>query len=935
MVETSAVGVRLLGPVDVTIQGAPRRLSGLRRKAVLAVLGLHPGEVLSSDRIVNIVWGERPPATVLSALQNCVGHLRGLLGDRSRIVTSATGYALDLPADAIDVGRAESLILESRADTEPAGRAAVLGTALDLWRGVSLSDVLEVPWLAEQSRRLERLRANASALLIDVRMALGEHTQLVSELERLIDAHPFQEDLHRQLILALYRCGRTEAALAAYQRLRRVLIDELGIEPSPALRDLEVAILRQDPGLDLDLPVPLSAEGAAPSIATTPAELPHGPRTFTGRAAELAGLDAALVAAEPMNTVVVVVSGTAGVGKTALAMHWANGVKAAFPDGQLYVNLRGFDPAGPAGQSGEVLHGFLRALGVPAGDIPVTLDGKGALYRTILTGRRILIVLDNAYDEDHVRPLLPGSSGGLVLVTSRNRLTGLVVAEGARSLRLDLPSIDEARAILVQRLGARRVAAEPAAVDAIIARCARLPLALAVAAAHSAANPGFPLAGLADQLRDDTSALEPFRSGDTATDVRTVFSWSYHALSEPAARLFRRLGVCLTSPDFTLAAAASLVGLPPRQSQPLLAELIRMNLLTELSPDRYGSHDLLRAFAAELAASIDSAADRSAALDRLLNHYLHTALAAGLRLRPGAETIALPDIQPGVSVTEPADVRAATRWFDTTLSALSAVLRPVPETPAWRPWQLAWFLIPYFDQQARWGDYLAAFSAALAAAEEAGDTMGQANAHLYLARAHHKMNRLGECRDHQQRAIRLFATIADPIGEARVLSDMAHVADVEGRTLDAVRHLERAVAVHHAAGHRPGEAYGLSNLGWLHLKLGNLDLALDLNERGLAAHVRLGDRRGQADTWNHLGRVHFRRGDRHRGRDSYDRAIAIYRELGFRFYEANSLAALGDDLAAVDDLDAARDCWQQAMALLDELHHAAAESVRKKLRAAR
>jgi tetratricopeptide (TPR) repeat protein len=615
----------------------------------------------------------------------------------------------------------------------------------------------------------------------------------------------------------------------------------------------------------------------------------------------------------------VVVSGTAGVGKNTLAVRWANGVAAAFPDGQLYVNLRGFDPAGQAVPPTEVLHGFLQALGVPAKEIPAALDERAALYRTVLAGRRTLIVLDNAGDEDHVRPLLPGAPGALVLVTSRDRLTGLVVAEGARPIPLDLPSVAEARQILAQRLGAERVAAEPDAVDAIIARCARLPLALAVAAAHPAADPAFTLGGLADQLGRGGSALDSFPGGDPATDVRLVFARSYRALSEPAARLFRLLGVCPTAPHLTLAGAASLAGRSTTETRRLLAELTRMHLLTGLARDRYGCHDLLRAFATELTSGLDRAADRSAALHRLLEHYLHTAFAAGLQLRPGNPPVILPAAPSGVSAGRPADIGAATTWFTDELSALLAAVRLTPPAPDWRPWQLACGLIPFLDQQGRWDDYAASFHAGFAAAERAGDTLGQAHAQFYLGRVHVKMNRLAEAREHLERAIHLFGVIGDASGQAGAYLDAAHVAELEGRDRDSMRQCERALVLNRAAGDRAGEAYTLSNLGYLHLKLGDLDRALELNEQGLAMHRDNGDHRGQADTLNHLGRVHFRRGDSRRGADSYGGAIAIYQRFGFRRYEADSLTLLGDDLAAAGDLDAARGAWQRAKTLLDDL----------------
>lgn len=743
--QTPAVGVRLLGPVDVTIGGEPANLSGQRRKAVLAVLGLHAGEVVSSERIIDIVWGGSAPATVSNSLQNTIVHLRGLMGERSRIVTDSGGYALSLPPGALDLSLAESLVRAGRAGSDPRLRAVHLRDALALWRGSSLGDVSGVPWLAAQAGRLDQLRSDASVSLADARLALGEHAELVTELERTARANPFREDVQRQLMLALYRSGRQIEALTVFRRLRGAMLGELGIEPGPALRELEVAILRQDPRLDLAGPVvaaagpsPAGTPSAGPPSAGTapagpvPAQLPHTPRAFTAREHELARLDAAAAAG------LVIVHGTAGVGKTTLAVHWARTAAESFPDGQLYANLRGFGPPGEVARPADVLRGFLRALGIPARDVPADLDDQASLFRTMLAGRRVLVLLDNAKDEEQVRPLL---AGGLVLITSRNRLPGLTIAEGARSVPLDLPSIGEARRILARHAGAERVDAEPDAVDDIIARCARLPLALAVAAARVTGGPAV-LARELRELGEGVSPLEPFQSGEAATSVRAVLSWSYRALSPAAAGLFRRFGIAPTLPELSLAAVASLAGLPPARTRPLLDELIRANLLTTVSPDRFGCHDLLRAFAAERVFHEDDADDQNAAGQRLLDHYLHTAVAAARHYRPVRDPIAVAPAHDGVCVLEIPGPAAATAWFDSEQEALQTAVRPwVPPPFVWRPWQLAWALSPYLERQGRWAECAALHRAALQAARWSGDTFGCAHARAGLSRASLELGR--------------------------------------------------------------------------------------------------------------------------------------------------------------------------------------------------
>ena len=529
-----------------------QQVSGLRRKAVLATLALHAGEVVSTDQLMDVVWAHRPPPTAVNTLQRHVSHLRGALGCKDAIVARPPGYVLDLGNDGTDVQQAERLLQHSARETDPVQQAQQLQTALALWRGRPLADVPGLAWLEEQARRLELLFQTVKRALFDARLAAGEHVQLVPDLEQMVAENPLDEQACAQLMLALYRSSRQADALDAYHRLRRTLAEELGIDPSQTLRDLETAILRQDPALDAPAPA-VTLPGAALPGATppgavlpggapplpVPAQLPPGAPAFAGRDEELASLDANLrtaqagLAGTAPAVVISAVSGTACVGKTALAVHWAHRVTAQFPDGQLYVNLRGFDPGG-ALDPAEAVRGFLDALGVVVARIPQGLDAQSGLYRSLLAGKRMLVMLDNARDAEQVRPLLPGSPGCLAIVTSRNQLSGLV-AEGARPLSLDLLSTTEARDLLARRLGADRVASEPGPVDEIIERCARLPLALAIAASRAATSPRFPLAAIAAELRQANRALDPFDAGDLATDVRAVFSWSYRSLTAEAA----------------------------------------------------------------------------------------------------------------------------------------------------------------------------------------------------------------------------------------------------------------------------------------------------------------------------------------------------------------------------------------------------------------
>ncbi|MGN6175535.1 MAG: BTAD domain-containing putative transcriptional regulator, partial [Streptosporangiaceae bacterium] len=496
--------VRLLGPVDVLADDGPREVRGLRRKAVLAGLALHGG-VVSADRLAEIAWGEKTPPTVENSLQAHVSYLRSVLGGKTAIHARRPGYSLDLGGELSDAQVAERLLREGTSAADPAVGVARLRAAQGLWRGRALADVTGLAWLEEQAVRLDQLCHQVRRALAEARRATAEHAALVPELEEMAADTPLDEQVHGQLMLALYRCGRQADALAVFSRLRAALTDQLGIDPSSMLRDLEVAILRQDEALAVpERPRAMHAPRLGPAPA--PAQLPVAVPGFAGRAAELASMDAALARAAAEHKagsatmVISAVSGTAGVGKTALAVQWAHQVAARFPDGQLYVNLRGFGPAGRPPEPAEAVRGFLAGLGVTPDQLPGDEPAQAAMYRSLLADKRVLVVLDNARDAAQVRPLLPGTPGCLAIVTSRCDLAGLVAAEGAHPVSLGLFTPAEAGELLTRRLGAARVAAQPAAAAEIIERCARLPLALAIAGARAPVRPRVPLEAIAARL---------------------------------------------------------------------------------------------------------------------------------------------------------------------------------------------------------------------------------------------------------------------------------------------------------------------------------------------------------------------------------------------------------------------------------------------------
>ena len=468
-------------------------------------------------------------------------------------------------------------------------------------------------------------------------------------LRQVAFGEPWNESLQARLILVLAATGQQEQALARYQAVRERLSDELGVDPGAEMRTAHSKVLRQE-FLTAGQAISISSSPGTPSPLVPPAQLPADLPMFAGREWELSQLSAMLrPGSEFAGTVAVcVIDGMAGIGKTTCAIHWAHHVAKHFEDGQLYLNLRGFDSSDSATAPTDALGAFLHSLGVPPRHIPGDPDTRAALYRSVLAGKRILIVLDNARDVKQVRPLLPGSPGCLVIATSRNPLTGLAMTEGARLLTLHLPSVLTAKEILERRLGTGRVAAELEAVEKIIQLCGRLPLALAIVSARAAAHPDFTLASIATDLRRTQGRLDAFGAAGLDADARTVFSWSYHLLTPRACRLFRMLSL-QPATDITAAASASLLGVPPEAASQLVAELANTSLITEHRPGRYSFHELTRSYAAELSESTDTNTERHEALARLLDHYGHSNFAAQVELKPHRGPIALETATAGLN----------------------------------------------------------------------------------------------------------------------------------------------------------------------------------------------------------------------------------------------------------------------------------------------
>jgi DNA-binding SARP family transcriptional activator/tetratricopeptide (TPR) repeat protein len=937
--------LQLLGAVELRSCGRLVDAGPPRQRCVLAALAVDVGRPVLVETVVDRVWGEHPPQRVREAVYVYVTRIRKLIDEANNgdgadgaLVRRSRGYVLDLDPDQVDVHRFRRLVRQAREPAVPEERRLVLlRAALDLWRGTPLAGV-PGDWAAAMRARCQQEHVDAATAWADAELGAGNSAGVAGPLAALVERHPLAESLVAALMRALHAAGTSAQALELYRQTRDRLVEDLGVEPGPELQDVHQAILRGD----LDAPQPararLATGSASPGLAGSgparPAQLPPDVSGFTGRARELARLDAILEATDRQPTAVVIsaVCGTAGVGKTALAIHWAHRVRARFPDGQLYVNLRGFHPAGLIMSPAEALRGFLDAFETAPERIPANLESQVALYRSMMADRRILVVLDNARDAEQVRPLLPGAPGCLVVVSSRNQLTSLVAAEGAHPLTLDLLTDAEARQMLAHRVGADTTATEPRAAAEIITRCARLPLALAIVAARAATHPAFPLAALATELRETRGSLEPFNAGEPGTDVRAVFSWSYRTLGPGAARLFRLLGLH-PGPDIAIPAAASLAGIPPAHVRPLLAELADRHLVAEHTPGRYTFHDLLRAYAAELVHRHDPQTDRTAAIHRLLDHYLHTAHAGALRLNPSRYAITLAPPEAGAQPEDIADLRQAMAWFIAERPVLLATHRHAVDAGLDDyTWQLAWTLTDFLDRRGHWHEWTAIQRTALTAALRLpGQVAAQAHTYRNLGVAYTRTGHDEEAQICLRRALDLFGTLGDRTGQAHTHRTLGYVAERQARLGEALEHAQHALDLFRAIDDRPGQARALNAVGWLHARLGDHRGALPYCQQAMTLLQELGDRRGEAATWDSLGYVHHRLGDHQQGARCYQHALALIRDVGDRHEEADMLARLGDVHLEAGQARLARDAWQHALHILDELDHPDTYQLRDKL----
>lgn len=887
----SGLWFSVLGPLRAWRDGVELDLGSPQQRSVLAVLLVAAGRPVSVAELVDAVWGSAPPANAVNAVHRNIGLLRRTfepeLGTRQEgrwLHRSGGSYRLRVDADSLDLLRFRQLA---------AGDEVV--AALALWQGACGDGLPELPvFVAVNGERVAAARRAA-----DLALAEGVVERVLPGVASAAETALFDEALQARLVRMLAAAGRQGEAFEVYRRVRDRLVGELGVDPGPELAAAHAAILRPEP---------------APASVLVPAQLPADPAVFVGRRAELARL---LSLHQPATNVAIgLVVGMAGAGKTTLAVHWAHQVAARYPDGQLYANLRGFDPSEMPTPVEDVLRGFLGALGVPGPAIPADVDSQAALFRTLLTGRRVLVLLDNARDEAQVRPLLPGTAGCLVIVTSRDRLGGLVAVDGAVPVSLPPLSDADSHDLLTRRVGAERMAGDPVAAGEIVALCGGLPLALAIVAARSAIQSGFPLAAIAASLRD-AHVLDAF--DEVTADVRAVFSWSYRAVSPAAARLFRLLALH-PGPHVSASAVAAIAGATVRETRVLLAELCRAHLLSEPRPGRYARHDLLSAYATELLDEVDSQDERDAATVRMLGFYLHSTYAASRMTAPDRRLHGPAPLPAGVVPVAPESRDQALAWLTEEVPNLHAVLdRTVHSGHGTVGWQLVSAVFSFLCRAGGYARAIELLTMAMAFVERDGELLARADLTRDLGYTSVLARRLPEARGHLEAALRLYEQAGDALGQGHTHRYLGLVAEFEKRYDEMAAHAFRAVDILRATGVHGPLSTALNMAGWACALREDFARTITLCSEALAIQEQLGLTYAFASTLDSIGFAHHHLGHHEEAVRCYDRALVLLAEHGDRNGEPIVLANLADTRLAMGDRAAARAGYERALALHLEL----------------
>jgi DNA-binding SARP family transcriptional activator/tetratricopeptide (TPR) repeat protein len=928
----------VLGPVRVTADGQSPALPPMER-VLLAMLLLGAGRVVPVSALVRALWDDAPPPTARNAVQAHVRRLRQLLGPAAaaRVITRAPGYVVEVRPGELDLreftGLRDRAQAEAREGNWPRA-ASLLHEALALWSGEALSGTPSAHLQRTEAPRLASLREQALDARIDADLRMGRHDSVVGELRARADAHPLRERPWGQLMLALYRAGRQGEALAAYQQVRAALRTELGVDPGEELRQLHQQILTADPAIAAPAIGGMTGAGLrgdVPSPQQLPADLPD----FLGRdqqARLLRGLLGTAPGRErPGAVVIAVIAGMGGIGKTALAVRVAHQLRDRFPDGRLFVNLQGTESPLPAP---DVLARFLRDLGVPESGIPAGEAERAARFRSLTATRRMLIVLDDARTAAQVRPLLPGTAGCAVLITSRTTLTGL---SGAVHAGLAALTPAESRSLLAGIIGPDRTDADPDGTDGIVAACGGLPLALRIAGSRLASRPARTPSWMSALLDSEQRRLSELTAGDVA--IRTSFEASYHTLPKAdtdPARVFRLLGLPGLR-TISLPAIAALAGSAPDDTATAVETLLDAHLVTSPRPGRYTLHDLLRLYAAERAVQEETPQSRHDALRRLLTWYLHT-LSTAVQLLGGQppvppEPLTPELLPPRVPATVIHDRRAALDWLTAERGSLiHAVTLAAQQGMDEICWPLALAAGQFLTWEGARTDHAAVSRAGLAAAERSGNSAAVARLLTALGVALDGLKDHLAAMDYFSRSLTIWRELGDKSGEARSLSYLGLAELQAGQAPLAISRFMTALAIDRELGDRAGEAFQLHRLGSAHHVTGRLQEALGSFRQSLAIRVDLGQPHRQAATLHSMGDVLIELGRTTEAMEHLERALVICRDNGMPYGEGMTLASLGDGLRALGQPDEARAMWRQALDVLAALGAPEAAEVRDRLR---
>jgi len=924
------VYVGVLGAFEASVAGAPVRLERRQQRLLLALLALNANVSLPADRIAELLWDDEPPPTARNHVQVLVSASRKAVraaGEQATVIgTSAFGYRLDAPPAEVDllsfeqdVARGDRAVAAGRLDEA----ATALRSALSRWRGRALGD-LTGRFAESESARLTERRLAVNLRWLDVELVLGRADHLVADLTRQCADWPLHEGLRSRLVAALYAVGRPADALHAYRTGAQLLVEEQGMaQPGQRLRAAHEAVLRGDPveqvvaavvALPSDVRVPAQ-------VHARPGQLPPDVTDFTGRDDCVAWLDRA-------GPGVSLLSGTAGVGKTAAAVHWAHRARDRFPDGQLYLDLRGFS-ADPPMPTGEALARMLVALGVSTSDLPAGVDAQADLFRSLTADRCVLVVLDNAANPGQVRPLLPGGAASQVVITSRGLMSGLVVREGARRLVLELLPEDDAVRLLSKVIGADRADSEPAAVRELVRQCARLPLALRVLAERIASRPGRRLADLGAELTVQRRRLDVLTAADDETAaMRPVFSWSYRSLAPDAARLFRLLGLH-AGPHVSGPVVAALAGVPDPGD--LLDRLTGAHLVTVVGQDRYQSHDLLRCYARELA-DAQERDERERAVRDMLIWYLLTADAANTALMPQRMAVpitARPGAAPPLLFDSPDRART---WFEAEHPNLVAAVGQAADAGLHDiAWQLPATLWSFFYLSKRWADWTSTHTIGLASARRCADEHGEARMLHSLGTAAWNQGLLDEARDHYDRALAIWRRREDRLGESQTLNNLGATLCAQQAFDEALVCYRRALRLRTEIGDRRGQGQTLNNLGEAHRELSQFGSAIGYFEQALEIHREVADSFGQSETLANLGVLHREIGRATEAVGYFVQALAVCRGMGDSLGVAANLIDLGRTLRETGETGPAHDRLAEASAVLAGLPGTDADRLRADL----